>query len=189
MKKQIEQVFRPVNPSPAGLITSADENGKPNVLTLGEIFNISIRKPLIMGVAIRPATYSNGLIRKTGEFVINLTTADIVEKVDRCGSVSGRDGFDKFAAFGLTPMPATHVRPPLIQECPVNLECKLLSVQTVGDHDLFLGEVVAVHADEDKLDKDGNIDFEKLDILVYLTSSYWTLGRRLGSQGFTSRGR
>jgi len=185
MKKLLDKLSRPVNPTPAGLVTSVDENGRPNIITLGEIFNISIFKPLIMGIAIRPATYSNALIKRTGEFVINLTTADMVEKVDRCGFVSGRNGFDKFAMAGLTPLKASIVKPPLIAECPVNLECKVLSVQTVGDHDLFLGEVVASHADEEVLDEKGQLDFEKIGLLVYMTGSYWTLGKKLADFGFT----
>ena len=138
-----------------------------------------------MGVAIRPATYSNGLIRRTGEFVINLTTTGLLEKVDRCGGVSGRDGYDKFSEIGLTPVKATFVRPPLIAECPVNIECRVASIQTVGDHDLFLGNVVAVHADEELLDAHGVLDFQKLDLLVYITDSYWSLGKKLGNNGFT----
>ena len=185
MKRILKDTFRPVNPSPAALITSVDGEGKPNIITLGEVFNISIRKPLIMGIAIRPATYSHKLISSSGEFVINLTTPQLVEKVDRCGGVSGRNGLDKFREFGLTPVPAVSVKPPLIEECPVNIECKVLSIQKVGDHDLILGEVAAVHADDDKLDEKGNLDTDRLDVLVYLTSSYWALGKKLGELGFT----
>jgi len=186
MKKIISRGNRPVNPSPAALITSADEDGTPNIITLGEVFNISIYHPLIMGVAIRPATYSNSLIKKTGEFVINLTTVDIIEKVDLCGTVSGRNLFDKFKEFHLTPIPADYVKPPLIEECPVNIECKVIDTQKVGDHDLFIGEVLAVHADEDKIDEHGDIDFEKLDLLVYVTGSYRALGKKLENFRFTS---
>jgi flavin reductase (DIM6/NTAB) family NADH-FMN oxidoreductase RutF len=185
MKKLIIHGHRPINPSPAALITTADENGVPNVLTLGEVFNISINKPLIMGVAIRPATYSNSIIKKTGEFVINLTTTEMVEKVDRCGSITGRNNFNKFEQFNLTPIPSTYVKAPLIDECPVNIECKVISIQEIGDHDLFIGEVLAVHADSDKTDTNGDIDFEKLDLLVYLTGSYWSLGKKLGNLGYS----
>jgi len=185
MKKFLGTPYRPVNPTPAALITSADENGKPNIITLGEVFNISILKPVILGIAIRPATYTNSIIRKTGEYVVNLTTVELFRKVDQCGYATGRHGLDKFKAFGLTPLPASFVKPPLIEECPVNLECKVVGMQTVGDHDLFLGEVVGVHADEDKLGPDGQLDPERLNLLVYLTGSYWSLGERLGDHGFS----
>ena len=186
MKKLLGVTFRPVNPSPAALITSVDENGRPNILTLGEVFNISIRQPVIVGIAIRPATYSYSLIQKTGEFVINLTTTSIVDKVDLCGSATGRDSLDKFKEYGLTAIPATYVKPPLIKECPVNIECKVVSIQRIGDHDLILGEVMGVHADEEMLDSTGKLKLAQLDLLIYLTGSYWSLGKKIEDHGFTN---
>jgi flavin reductase (DIM6/NTAB) family NADH-FMN oxidoreductase RutF len=183
-KKQINP-YRPVFPSPAGLITSVDESGNANIITLGEVFNISIRKPVIVGIAIRPATYSHGLIFKSREYVINLPTAKIYKQVDQCGMVSGRVCRDKFKAFGLTPVPALYVSPPLIAECPVNIECKVIGIITVGDHDLFLGTVVAVHADEDVLDEHDTLITDKLDMLVYISGEYVSAGKCLGKFGFT----
>jgi len=185
-KKQIK-AYRPVYPSPAALITSCDESGKPNIITLGEVFNISIREPVIVGIAIRPATYSHGLISRSLEYVVNLPGARILQQVDQCGMVSGRNGRNKFKAFGLTPVPGTIVKAPLIDECPVNIECKVINRTTVGDHDLFLGEVVFVHADEDKIDERGSIITEKLDMLIYITGQYWSVGKYIGRLGFTSK--
>jgi flavin reductase (DIM6/NTAB) family NADH-FMN oxidoreductase RutF len=177
---------RPVYPSPAALITSFAADGRPNVVTLGECFNVSIFRPVIMGIAIRTATYSHRLIRERGEFVINLPTAALVRKVDAVGMVSGRD-CDKFETIGLTPQPAREVAPPLIAECPVNLECRVLSEQQVGDHQLFLGEVLVQHVDEDKLRADGRPDPEKLDMLVYAENTYFSAGRVLGRLGMSRR--
>jgi len=188
MKKTRLQPYRPVYPSPAALITSVDKEGIANIITLGEVFNISIRKPVIVGIAIRPVTYSHGLISETREYVVNLPPARLLAAVDGCGSVSGRSGVDKFAAFGLTPLPADEVRPPLIAECPVNLECKVLDIHTIGDHDLFLGQVVAMHVDESVLDEDGEIMADRLDMLVYVTAEYWSGGDRLARHGFSRRG-
>lgn len=185
-KKQIK-AYRPVYPSPAALITSCDETGNPNIITLGEVFNISIVNPVIAGIAIRPATYSHGLISRSLEFVINLPTAGMMRQVDACGMVSGRECLDKFTAFGLTPLPGAVVKPPLIAECPVNIECRVISRVTVGDHDLFLGEVVIVHADDDKIDGGGKIIPDKLDMLVYVTGQYWSAGESLGRLGFTRK--
>jgi flavin reductase (DIM6/NTAB) family NADH-FMN oxidoreductase RutF len=187
MKKRIVAPYRPVYPSPAALITSIDRDGHPNIITLGEVFNISIRKPVILGIAIRPATYSHALISEIPEYVINLPSTRILEQVDGCGSISGRQHVNKFEMFGLTPLPADHVRPPLIAECPVNIECKVLSRQTVGDHDLFFGEAAAVHVDEDKLDEAGNLITEKLDMLVYITGEYWSTGERLEELRFSRK--
>ena len=107
------QPRRPIYPTPASLITSADENGNPNIITLGEVFNISISRPVILGIAIRQATYSHSLITKTREYVVNLAPASLLDKLMICGRMSGRD-VDKFEKSGLTPLPATRVKPPLI---------------------------------------------------------------------------
>jgi flavin reductase (DIM6/NTAB) family NADH-FMN oxidoreductase RutF len=168
-----------------------DGKGRPNIITLGEVFNISIRHPVIIGIAIRPVTYSHSLISESGEFVVNLPTASILRSVDGCGGVSGRGGVDKFQRFDLTPVPASEVRPPLIEECPVNIECRVLEQKSVGDHDLFLGEVLAVHVDEDKLDGSGRILSEKLDMLIYVTpevtGEYWSIGEKIERHGFSKR--
>ena len=177
---------RPVYPSPAALITSADAKGNPNILTLGEVFNVSVHTPVILGLAIRKATYSHELISRSREFVINLPTIKILEAVDTCGSISGRNGINKFEQFHLTPLPADHVKAPLIEECPVNLECKVLSITAVGDHDLFLGEMVAMHVDEDKVTPSQEIRTELLDMVVFVEWEYWNVGKKIERMGFTS---
>jgi flavin reductase (DIM6/NTAB) family NADH-FMN oxidoreductase RutF len=188
MKKEIKP-YRPVYPSPAALITSIDAKGRANIITLGEVFNISIREPVILGIAIRPATYSHGLISETKEFVINLPTARILEKVDRCGMVSGRTCKDKFLEFGLTPIASTKVKPPCIDECPVNIECELIERITVGDHDLFLGKALAMRVDAEKLDAKDNIIIGALEPIIYFTGEYWSIGERIGDLGFTAKNR
>lgn len=170
---------RPIYPTPAGLVTCVDAEGRPNIITLGEIFNVSIQDPVIIGLAIRKSRLSHRLISESGEFVVNLPTARLYEQVMGCGKTSGRD-VDKFERFGLTPLPAIHVRPPLIAECPINLECRLLSVQEVGDHDLFLGEMVAQHADAEVLDKHGNVDTHKLAPFAMVIFDFYRLGDYLG---------
>ena len=187
MKKQLVKPFRPAYPGPAALVTSISAEGRPNIITLGEVFNISIgmgTQPVIVGIAIAKPRYSHQLISATREYVVNFPTSRMVRTVDLCGTVSGRE-VDKFAAFGLTPMPATQVRPPLIGQCPLNLECRVLGIQEVGDHDLFLGEVLAEHVAEEALDAAGQILVDQLDFLCYLHSEYWTAGRRLGRHGFS----
>ena len=185
MKKRSIKPFRPVHPSPAGLITSISAAGKPNIITLGEVFNVSIRSPVILGIAIAKPRYSHELISATREFVINLPTAAMLEAVDRCGTVSGRD-VDKFAAFGLTPLPAQIVGPPLIAECPISIECRVISIQEVGDHDLFLGEAVAQHVAEEALSENGRVMVDKLNPLCYMHGEYWSCGEKLGHHGFTA---
>jgi flavin reductase (DIM6/NTAB) family NADH-FMN oxidoreductase RutF len=142
-----------------------------------------------VGISIHKARYSHGLITQTGEYVVNLPTTHILEEVDRCGTTSGRD-VDKFAAFGLTPLPATVVQPPLIAECPVNVECEVIGIQEIGDHDMFIGEVKATHVDESLLDERGRVCVDRLDAFCFMfgfnfRGEYWSLGRKLGVFGYT----
>ena len=184
-KKTITNPHRPVYPTPAALITCIDRAGEPNIITLGEVAMVSL-KPTRVSIGARPATYSNGLIRAIGEFVINFPTVDMIDKVDLCGTTSGRD-VDKFTETGLTPEPATHVKPPLIKECPVNLECKVMGVISLGSHDLFIGDVLIMHAEEEIL-LDGNrglIDPAKG--VIFAMNGYWSFGERIETVGFSRR--
>ena len=142
-----------------------------------------------MGISIHKARYSHGLISRSGEYVVNLPTTRLMEAVDRCGTTSGRS-VDKFAEFGLTPLPATVVEPPLIAECPVNLECRVIGIEEIGDHDMFKGQVVAAHVDDTLLDEGGRVCPDRLDVLCFMYcfnfgGEYWSLGRKLGDLGFT----
>jgi flavin reductase (DIM6/NTAB) family NADH-FMN oxidoreductase RutF len=186
-KKQLSSFLRPIFPSPAGLITCVDAAGKANIITLGEVFNLSVAKPVIVGIAIAPMRYSHELIRTTRQFVVNLPRASMLEQVLKCGTSSGRVT-DKFKAFGLTPLPASKVKAPLIAECPVNIECELMGDPvSIGDHDLFRGLVVAQHVDEACLTPEGKIDVDKTDMLVFAEWGFWTAGRRIGEYGRKSK--
>ena len=181
MKNKVERApHRPIYPTPAGLVVSVDAEGKPNIITLGEIFNLSIRNPVWVGIAVHKARYSYDLIKEQGEFTVNLPTAAIFGKVYGCGRSSGRDGIDKFKKFGLTPLPSKYVKPPIIAECPVNLECKVVGFHHVGDHDLFIGNVLVEHIDEDKVNSMGERDESKLDPLIWLGRGFYRLGERIG---------
>ena len=186
-KTRITTPFRPVCPSPAGLIVSVDENLKPNIMTVGELFNISLREPTIIGIAIRKATYTHQLISASMEFTANLPTAAILREVDLIGTISGRNGLDKFTEYGLTPIISDLVAPPIIKECPVNMECKVLSITEVGDHDLFLGQVLALHVDSDKISADEKILVEKLDGFLFAEWGYYRFGEKLGYLSFSRK--
>jgi len=186
-KTKVNVPFRPVYPSPAGLIVSIDENKKPNVMTAGEIFNIGLKEPAIIGIALRKATYTHSLIIKSAQFTVNLPTAAILDKVDLVGTCTGRNGLDKFAEYGLTPVKSSVIDAPIIEECPVNLECRMLNVSEVGDHDLFLGEVVAMHVDSDKLGENQRILIEKVDGLLFAEWGYYRFGEKIGEIYFSRR--
>ena len=126
------------------------------------------------------------MIKESGEFVINLPTESLVRAVDWCGVKSGRD-VDKFSAMHLTPSPAAKVGTVLVEESPVNLECKVTQVIPLGSHDLFLAEVVAVDVDERLLDESGKLCLNKANLIVYSHGDYLALGRKLGPFGYSVR--
>ena len=140
----------------------------------------------MISIAIRPQRHSHGIIRRTGEFVANLPTTGILREMDFCGVVSGSK-LDKFSTTKLTPTSAEKVKAPLIKECPVNLECRVKQILPLGSHDLFLGEVVAVHMDTDIQDERGRLDVAKSKLFAFHPGAmeYWSLGEKIGKYGFT----
>lgn len=164
-------------PCPVVLVTSSDGTGKPNIITLAWVGVVCSDPPMI-GIAIRPGRYSYALIERRGEFVVNIPTKDLLNQTEYCGVISGRD-VDKFSKSGLTPQPSSKVAPPLIRECPVNLECKVRKKIRLGSHDLFIGEVVSLHVEEDLLDSRGDVDFSKTCAMTYMHVGYWEIGNRL----------
>jgi flavin reductase (DIM6/NTAB) family NADH-FMN oxidoreductase RutF len=166
-------------PVPAVLISCGLE--QPNIITLAWVGTVCSDPPAV-GIAVRTERFSHGLLASDGEFVVNLPRADQVNVVDYCGQVSGRD-VDKWAACGLTQAPASKVRTPLIAECPVSLECRVTHQLTLGVHDLFIGEVLAVQVDEDVLTKHGRLDYERIELLTYAGGNYFRVGELLGSFG------
>jgi flavin reductase (DIM6/NTAB) family NADH-FMN oxidoreductase RutF len=174
-------------PTPVILATSVDEKGKPNVCTLAWVGVVCSEPPQI-GISIRPSRYTHELISKTKEYVVNVPTADIVKETDYCGIVTGKK-VDKFKETGLTPVKAKKVKPPLIEECPVNMECKVKNIINLGAHDLFIGEIVNVNANEDVMDSPTSINFEKLKPITWnpISSEYHSLGKRLGTYGFSKK--
>ena len=163
-----------------------DEDARPNIITLAWA-GVVCSEPPMVGIAIRPHRYSHSLIVESGEFVVNMPTEDILQETDLCGVVSGKD-VDKFAKTGLTPIPASQVKAPLIKECPVNLECRTTQIISLGTHDLIIGEVLATHIDEELLDESGKIR-SILDAkpVVYspLTADYLSVGSVIGSYGYS----
>ena len=125
-----------------------------------------------------------GLIRASGEFVVNLTTAALAFATDWCGVKSGRTE-NKFQKMGLTPLPAEKIGAPLIAESPVNLECRVREIKPLGSHDLFIAEIVAVHADSRYFNpRTGVFDLAQADPICYSHGKYYHLGREIGKFGF-----
>ena len=170
-------------PLPVVLVSCQGKDGKPNLITIAWTGTICSDPPMV-SVSVRKERYSYDLIRESGEFVINLTTEDMVRATDYCGVRSGRK-VDKFAETGLTPVPSTVVGTPMVGESPVSIECRVKEVLPLGSHDMFVAEVVAVNAAEAYLDADGRFDLSKADPIVYSHGTYFGLGKKLGTFGYS----
>lgn len=185
MAKELRKLSEALYPVPVVLVTCTDSSGKSNIITIAWA-GVACSDPPTIGIAIRPGRYSHGIIKQGGEFVVNVPSMDILKETDGCGVVSGRD-VDKFEKFGLTQVPSAKVKPPLIKECPVNIECRVKNVVSLGAHDLFLGEVVAVHVEGEILDEKGNIDYRRACPFVYNQGEYWSIGEKAGTYGFSKK--
>lgn len=162
-------------PTVATLVTCIDEKGKANIITLGWSMKTSGDPPMVV-ISVKPSRYSHELILRSGEFVLAIPTMEIVEALHYCGRHSGRD-IDKFKETELTPVPAEKVGPPLIKECSANLECKLVSHMTTGDHTIFVGEVVAAHVNEDAFDEERKcLDLDKAIAIITHSNEYRAAG-------------
>lgn len=170
-------------PLPVVLVSVADKEGKPNIITIGWAGTVCTNPPMV-SISVRPERYSYPLLKETGEFVINLTTKELTYAADYCGVKSGRD-VDKFKELQLTALPAEKVGAPLIAESPVNIECKVRQVLPLGSHDMFLADVVAVHADEKYMDEKKKFHLEWAEPVVYSHGTYFMCGESLGTFGYS----
>ncbi|MFX1284468.1 MAG: flavin reductase family protein [Promethearchaeota archaeon] len=170
---------------PVVLVTTQDKKyDRANIITLTLVGGFCWEPPII-GVGIGRSQYSKGLIDQIGEFVVNVPTTELIEDVEYCGLVSGKD-IDKFANTNFTPVPSKHVKPPMIKECPINLECKVIMSIPLGSNVLFLGKVVCLHVDESILDSKGGMNLMKANPIMFnLTNSYWSVGEKIASYGFS----
>lgn len=171
-----------VNPVPPSLVTCGTLE-KPNVLTIAWT-GILNTKPTMTYISVRPERYSYDFIDKSGEFVINLATKDLVKSVDFCGVRSGSK-VNKFKETGLTPLMAQKVNAPIIKECPINIECKVKQKMELGSHHMFMAEIVCVNVDESLVDKNGKLHLDKSGLLAYAHGEYFELGKKLGSFGYS----
>ncbi|MDD6491035.1 MAG: flavin reductase family protein [Firmicutes bacterium] len=181
-----KQNWKPGNmlyPVPAVLITVADKQGNPNIFTVAWTGTVCSDPPMV-SISVRPSRFSHQMIEETGEFVINLTTRELAFATDYCGVKSGKDT-DKIKDMHLNLVPADEVKAPLLKESPVNIECRVKQTLRLGTHDMYLAEVVAVHADEGYMDENGRFMLEKADLIAYSHGTYYTLGEKLGTFGYS----
>lgn len=185
MSKELWKPGNMLYPLPVVMVSVTDKNGRNNIITLAWVGTVCSDPPMV-SVSVRPERYSYNIIKESGEFVINLTTRELAFATDYCGVKSGRD-VDKFKEMHLTPIPAEKVNAPLIEESPVNIECRVKQVMPLGSHDMFIAEVEAVHADTRYMDADNKFSLEKAEPIVYSHGIYVTCGDKVGSFGFSVR--
>ncbi|PLY04458.1 MAG: NADPH-flavin oxidoreductase [Desulfuromonas sp.] len=163
-------------PQPTTLITSVASDGAPDVMTASWVSIVS-KTPPTVAVALNQGRLTYAQIRDSGCFVVNQAPASLALAADYCGLRSGRDA-DKFKIAGLTPVAASEVAAPLIEECPLNLECRYLKEVELGDYRLVLGEIVEVHAVEAAFAARTQGETAPFEPLVYLGGirEYWSLG-------------
>ena len=175
-----------IYPLPAVLVSCGATPDEYNLLTVAWTGTVCTDPPMCY-VSVRPERHSYGFIRRTGEFVINLTTRGLARAADWCGVRSGRD-YDKFREMGLTPGKALKVAAPIVEESPVSIECRVRQVLELGTHDMFLAEVVAVQVDADYIDPaTGRFCLERACPIVYSHGEYFALGEALGHFGWSVR--
>ena len=180
-----KQTWKPGNmlyPLPAVMVSVGDKEGNTNIITIAWTGTICSNPPMLY-VSVTPNRFSHHMIKETGEFVVNLTTEALAKATDYCGVRSGRD-VDKWKETGLTKGAANELAyAPIIEESPVNIECRVTEVKELGSHHMFIAEVVSVQVDEEYIDETGKFCLNDTGLIAYSHGQYRTLGEELGGFG------
>jgi flavin reductase (DIM6/NTAB) family NADH-FMN oxidoreductase RutF len=184
MSKVIWKPGTMIYPLPAVMVSCGSVPEEYNIITISWTGTICT-EPAMCYISVRPERYSYNIIKKNGEFVINLTTKKLAYAADWCGVKSGSK-HNKFSEMSLTPVAATKVKAPLINESPVNIECIVKEIKELGSHHIFLSQVVAVNADERYIDeKTGLFRLDEAVPLCYSHGKYYETGPLIGKFGFS----
>lgn len=155
-----------------------------NIITIAWTGIINSEPPMTY-LSIRKSRHSHPLLIKSKDYVINLPSEKLAFATDFCGVKSGKD-LNKFEAQNLTPIPGEIVKAPMIKECPINIECRVVDVISYPSHDMFVSEILKVHADEDLLDERGRLQFEKAHLISYVHGEYYGIKtKKLGTFGYS----
>lgn len=179
--------FKPgtmLNPVPVVMVSCGSQPSEQNIITIAWTGIINSEPPMTY-ISVRKSRHSHALIKSSKEFVINLCTEDLAFATDYCGVKSGRD-VNKFKEQKLTAIPAEVVSCPMIEEAPVNLECKVTQIIELPSHDMFLAEIVKVHADKKIINQSGKILLEDAQLICYNHGEYFGIKRKpLGKFGYS----
>lgn len=186
IKKQSWKPGTLIYPLPAVLVSCGATPEEYNMLTIAWTGTICTDPPMCY-ISVRKERHSYEIIRRTGEFAINLTTEAMARATDWCGVRSGRNE-NKWAATGLTPMATSHLSAPIVAESPLSICCKVRQVIELGTHDMFLADIVGIEADERYIDPaTGKFSLDKASPIVYSHGEYYTLGKLIGHFGWSVR--
>ena len=183
MGKQHWKAGNMLNPVPAVMVSVSDGNGKNNIITVAWAGTICTNPPML-SISVRPERYSYEMIKSTKEFVVNLTTKELVKACDYCGVTSGRD-VDKFEKMKLTPIKLPNVSVPGIKESPVNIECRVKKIEELGSHTMFIADVVGVTVDDEYMDEKGKFNINDTGLVMYSHGEYFVMGEKLGKFGYS----
>lgn len=178
-----------LSPVPVVLVGCADpaQGQGPNLITVAWA-GICCSKPPMLSISLRKERHSHGLIRRTGEFTVNLVSEALLHATDFCGVKSGRD-MDKFQTLGLTPVPAPPLAAaPALGESPAFLCCQVKEVRPLGSHDLFVAQILQVCVQETYFTASGAIDETAMKLVGYVHGKYRALGEELGFFGYSVAG-
>lgn len=175
-----------IYPLPAVMISCGETEEEYNILTVSWVGTICTNPPMCY-ISVRPERHSYEIIKRTGEFVVNLTNKELARATDWCGVRSGKD-YNKFKEMKLTPGKAEVVSAPIIAQSPLCIECKVKEIIPLGSHDMFIAEVVNVLADARYIDKETEkFDLQKANLIAYSHGHYYKLGEEIGRFGWTVR--
>lgn len=172
-----------VYPLPAVMVSCGHSPEEYNIITIAWTGTINSDPPMC-SISVRPGRHSYEIIKRTGEFVINLTTEELARATDWCGCQSGRK-YNKWEKMKLTPGKAQVVNAPIIEESPVNIECVVKEIKELGTHHMFIAEVVNVSVDEQFVNDKNAFSFAKARPLVYSHGHYFGLGKKIGKFGWS----
>ena len=182
MSKSVWKPGTLLSPVPVVMV-SCGSIEKPNAVTVAWTGIINTN-PAMVYISLRPERHSHKLISESKEFVINLVTRELVRKTDQCGVYSGAK-HDKFKKFSLTAEKASSVSAPMIQESPINIECRVEQIIKLGTHDMFLAKIIAVNVDDALIDDNGKLELKRAKLIAYSHGDYLELGKKVGSFGYS----
>jgi len=187
MKKRNWKPGTLIYPLPAVIVSCGHHAEEHNLITIAWTGTVNSNPPMCY-ISVRKERHSYDIIKRTGDFVINLTTENLVKQTDWCGVRSGRD-YQKFDEMKLTAAPSVKVEAPIIAESPLNIECIVKDVIPLGSHDMFLAEVVNIQASEAFFDDKDAFRLDNAKLIAYSHGQYYALGKKLGKFGFSVEGK